>query len=126
MAKKLPYKGSKAKVGTLVKKLIKDADYDPSEEELWLIAEYDKFNLYVKPFLKSFEKYYPAVWDTLKVQRRMDVSVFEEILEFPNFYLVDPLVSRFIRFTTKRKDLKQMLLLKKLQIVHIEDRIILN
>ena len=37
MAKKSPYKGNKAKVETLVRKMIKDNMYDPNDEELWLI-----------------------------------------------------------------------------------------
>ena len=44
------YKGSKAKVDALVKKLIKDNMYDPNEEEQWLIDEYDKFNHHANQF----------------------------------------------------------------------------
>ena len=61
MAKKSPYKGNKAKVETLVRKMIKDNMYDPNDEELWLINEYDRFSFYSKPLLKSFEKYYDKV-----------------------------------------------------------------
>ena len=43
MAKQAPYKGSKSKVETLVNKMVKDNMYDPNEEELWLINEYDQF-----------------------------------------------------------------------------------
>ena len=53
MAKKSPYKGSKPKVEALVKKMIKDNMYDPNEEELWLINEYERFSLYSKPLLLS-------------------------------------------------------------------------
>jgi len=39
---------------------------------------------------------------------------------------MDLLVSDFIKKTVKRKDLKSPLMLQKLQIVYINDRIILN
>ena len=58
MGKREPYKGSRSKVESLVKKMIKDNMYDPNDEELWLINEYDRFGLYAKPMLTSFEKYY--------------------------------------------------------------------
>ena len=49
MVKRTPYKGSKIKVETLVKKMIEDNMYDPNEEELWLLNDYDRFGLYSKP-----------------------------------------------------------------------------
>lgn len=120
------YNGSKAKVDALVKKLIKDNMYDPNEEEQWLIDEYDRFNHHAKQCLEVFEKYYVAVWDDLKKRRRMDIEIFEEHLEHPNYYLLDLLVYDFIKKTIKRKDLKSPLMLQKLQIVFINDRIVLN
>ena len=126
MAEEKKYKGSKAKVESLVKKLIKDNMYDPNDEEHWLIDEYDRFNHHAKESLNVFEKYYGAVWDDLKKMRRMNIEIFSEHLENPNYYLMDLLVSDFIKKTVKRKDLKSPLMLQKLQIVYINDRIILN
>ncbi|HBN45992.1 MAG TPA: hypothetical protein DD389_05945 [Candidatus Marinimicrobia bacterium] len=126
MAKDKQYKGSKTKVESLVKKLIKDNMYDPNDEEHWLIDEYDRFNHHAKESLNVFEKYYGAVWDDLKKMRRMNIEIFSEHLENPNYYLMDLLVSDFIKKTVKRKDLKSPLMLQKLQIVYINDRIILN
>jgi hypothetical protein len=126
MAEEKNYKGSKAKVDALVKKLIKDNMYDPNDEEHWLIDEYDRFNHHAKESLNVFEKYYGAVWDDLKKMRRMNIEIFSEHLENPNYYLMDLLVSDFIKKTVKRKDLKSPLMLQKLQIVYINDRIILN
>ena len=80
MAKKSPYKGNKAKVETLVRKMIKDNMYDPNDEELWLINEYDRFSFYSKPLLTSFEKYYDKVWEELKQLRRMDAEVLEDLV----------------------------------------------
>ena len=126
MAEEKKYKGSKTKVESLVKKLIKDNMYDPNDEEHWLIDEYDRFNHHAKESLNVFEKYYGAVWDDLKKMRRMNIEIFSEHLENPNYYLMDLLVSDFIKKTVKRKDLKSPLMLQKLQIVYINDRIILN
>ena len=126
MAKQNKYKGSKPKVQALIKKLIKDNMYDPNEEEHWLIDEYDRFNTYAKECLEPFEKYYGAAWDDLRKLRRMDIFIFEEHLQNPNYYLLDLIVSDFIKKTVKRKDLKSPLMLQKLQIVYINDRIILN
>jgi hypothetical protein len=126
MAKDKQYKGSQAKVDALVKKLIKDNMYDPNDEEHWLIDEYDRFNHHAKESLNVFEKYYGAVWDDLKKMRRMNIEIFSEHLENPNYYLMDLLVSDFIKKTVKRKELKSPLMLQKLQIVYINDRIILN
>jgi hypothetical protein len=126
MAEEKNYKGSKAKVDALIKKLIKDNMYDPNDEEHWLIDEYDRFNHHAKESLNVFEKYYGAVWDDLKKMRRMNIEIFSEHLENPNYYLMDLLVSDFIKKTVKRKDLKSPLMLQKLQIVYINDRIILN
>ncbi|HBR86275.1 MAG TPA: hypothetical protein DEA65_00325 [Candidatus Marinimicrobia bacterium] len=126
MTEEKKYKGSKTKVESLVKKLIKDNMYDPNDEEHWLIDEYDRFNHHAKESLNVFEKYYGAVWDDLKKMRRMNIEIFSEHLENPNYYLMDLLVSDFIKKTVKRKDLKSPLMLQKLQIVYINDRIILN
>lgn len=126
MAKKSQYKGSKSKVIALIKKLTKDSSYEPNDEEHWLIDEYDRFVPVAKQNLAPFEKYYPAVWDELRKVRRMDIYIFEEILENPNYYLIDLLVADFIRKTIRRKDLKSPLTLQKLQITYINDRIILN
>ena len=120
------YKGSKTKVDAFVKKLIKDNMYDPNEEEHWLIDEYNRFNYHAKQSLQTFEKYYVAVWDDLKKRRRMDIEIFEEHLEHPIYYLLDLLVYDFIKKTIKRKELKSPLMLQKLQIVYINDRIVLN
>ncbi len=126
MPKEKKYTGSKAKVEALVIKMIKDNMYDPNDEELWLIDEYDRFNAFTKPLLDVYEKYYGKVWDDLRKLRRMKIEIFEEHLEHPNYYLLDLLVSDFIKKTVKRKDLKSPLMLQKLQIVYINDRIILN
>ena len=126
MTEEKKYNGSKTKVESLVKKLIKDNMYDPNDEEHWLIDEYDRFNHHAKESLNVFEKYYGAVWDDLKKMRRMNIEIFSEHLENPNYYLMDLLVSDFIKKTVKRKDLKSPLMLQKLQIVYINDRIILN
>ena len=91
MVKRAPYKGNKIKVETLVKKMIEDNMYDPNEEELWLLNDYDRFGLYSKPMLKSFEKYYDKLWEELKKLRRMDIEVFEELVGSPNIYLVESL-----------------------------------
>ncbi len=126
MSKEKKYTGSKAKVEALVNKMIKDNMYDPNDEELWLIDEYDRFSAFTKPLLSVYEKYYGKVWDDLKKLRRMNIGIFEEHLDHPNYYLLDLLVSDFIKKTVKRKDLKSPLMLQKLQIVYINDRIILN
>ncbi len=126
MSNKTKYKGSKPKVVALIKKLTKDSSYEPSDEEHWLIDEYDRFVPVAKQNLKPFEKYYPAVWDELRKIRRMDIHIFEEKLDNPNYYLIDLLVADFIRTTIRRKDLKSPLTLQKLQITYINDRIILN
>ncbi len=112
MTEEKKYKGSKTKVESLVKKLIKDNMYDPNDEEHWLIDEYDRFNHHAKESLNVFEKYYGAVWDDLKKMRRMNIEIFSEHLENPNYYLMDLLVSDFIKKTVKRKDLKSPLCCK--------------
>ncbi len=126
MVKRTPYKGNKIKVETLVKKMIEDNMYDPNEEELWLLNDYDRFGLYSKPMLKSFEKYYDKLWDELKKLRRMDIEVFEELVGSPNIYLVDLLIEPFTEYIRKKKESKSMLMLQKLNIVFVDDRLILN
>ena len=126
MAKQAPYKGSKSKVETLVNKMVKDNMYDPNEEELWLINEYDRFGLYAKPRLKSFEKYYDKLWEELKKLRRMDTEVFEELVDNPNIYLIDLLIEPFTEYIRKKKESKSILMLQKLNIVFVDDRLILN
>ena len=126
MVKRTPYKGSKIKVETLVKKMIEDNMYDPNEEELWLLNDYDRFGLYAKPMLNSFEKYYDKLWEELKKLRRMDIEVFEELVGSPNIYLIDLLIEPFTEYIRKKKESKSMLMLQKLNIVFVDDRLILN
>ncbi len=126
MVKRSPYKGNKIKVETLVKKMIEDNMYDPNEEELWLLNDYDRFGLYSKPMLTSFEKYYDKLWDELKKLRRMDIEVFEELVGSPNIYLIDLLIEPFTEYIRKKKESKSMLMLQKLNIVFVDDRLILN
>ncbi len=126
MVKRSPYKGNKIKVETLVKKMIEDNMYDPNEEELWLLNDYDRFGLYAKPMLNSFEKYYDKLWDELKKLRRMDIEVFEELVGSPNIYLIDLLIEPFTEYIRKKKESKSMLMLQKLNIVFVDDRLILN
>jgi hypothetical protein len=126
MGKREPYKGSRSKVESLVKKMIKDNMYDPNDEELWLINEYDRFGLYAKPMLTSFEKYYDKLWEELKKLRRMDIEVLEDLLDNPNIYLIDILIEPFTEYIRKKKESKSMLMLQKLNIVFVDDRLILN
>ncbi len=126
MVKRTPYKGSRIKVETLVKKMIEDNMYDPNEEELWLLNDYDRFGLYAKPMLNSFEKYYDKLWEELKKLRRMDTEVFEELVGSPNIYLIDLLIEPFTEYIRKKKESKSMLMLQKLNIVFVDDRLILN
>ena len=126
MVKRAPYKGNKIKVETLVKKMIEDNMYAPNEEELWLLNDYDRFGLYSKPMLKSFEKYYDKLWEELKKLRRMDIEVFEELVGSPNIYLIDLLIEPFTEYIRKKKESKSMLMLQKLNIVFVDDRLILN
>ena len=126
MVKRTPYKGSRIKVETLVKKMIEDNMYDPNEEELWLLNDYVRFGLYAKPMLNSFEKYYDKLWDELKKLRRMDIEVFEELVGSPNIYLIDLLIEPFTEYIRKKKESKSMLMLQKLNIVFVDDRLILN
>ena len=126
MAKREPYKGSRSKVESLVKKMIKDNMYDPNDEELWLINEYDRFGLYAKPMLTSFEKYYDKLWEELKKLRRMDIEVLEELVDNPNIYLIDLLIEPFTEYIRQKKESKSMLMLQKLNIVFVDDRLILN
>ena len=126
MVKRATYKGNKIKVETLVKKMIEDNMYDPNEEELWLLNDYDRFGLYSKPMLKNFEKYYDKLWEELKKQRRMDIEVFEELVGSPNIYLIDLLIEPFTEYIRKKKESKSMLMLQKLNIVFVDDRLILN
>jgi len=126
MVKRTPYKGSRIKVETLVKKMIEDNMYDPNEEELWLLNDYVRFGLYAKPMLNSFEKYYDKLWEELKKLRRMDIEVFEELVGSPNIYLIDLLIEPFTEYIRKKKESKSMLMLQKLNIVFVDDRLILN
>ena len=126
MGKREPYKGSRSKVESLVKKMIKDNMYDPNDEELWLINEYDRFGLYAKPMLTSFEKYYDKLWEELKKLRRMDIEVLEDLVDNPNIYLIDILIEPFTEYIRKKKESKSMLMLQKLDIVFVDDRLILN
>ena len=126
MGKREPYKGSRSKVESLVKKMIKDNMYDPNDEELWLINEYDRFGLYAKPMLTSFEKYYDKLWEELKKLRRMDIEVLEDLVDNPNIYLIDILIEPFTEYIRKKKESKSMLMLQKLNIVFVNDRLILN
>jgi len=126
MVKRTPYKGSKIKVETLVKKMMEDNMYDPNEEELWLLNDYDRFGLYSKPMLTCFEKYYDNLWEELKKLRRMDIEVFEELVGCPNIYLIDLLIEPFTEYIRKKKESKSMLMLQKLNIVFVDDRLILN
>ena len=126
MGKREPYKGSRSKVESLVKKIIKDNMYDPNDEELWLINEYDRFGLYAKPMLTSFEKYYDKLWEELKKLRRMDIEVLEDLVDNPNIYLIDILIEPFTEYIRKKKESKSMLMLQKLNIVFVDDRLILN
>jgi len=100
--------------------------YDPNEEELWLINEYDRFSFYSKPLLQSFEKYYDKVWEELKKLRRMDADVLEDLVGNPNIYLLDLLIEPFTEYIRKKKESKSMLMLQKLNIVFVDDRLILN
>ena len=126
MGKREPYKGSRSKVESLVKKMIKDNMYDPNDEELWLINEYGRFGLYAKPMLTSFEIYYDKLWEELKKLRRMDIEVLEELVDNPNIYLIDLLIEPFTEYIRKKKESKSMLMLQKLNIVFVDDRLILN
>jgi len=126
MVKLTPYKGNRIKVETLVNKMIEDNMYDPNEEELWLLNDYDRFGLYAKPMLNSFEKYYDKLWEELKKLRRMDIEVFEELVGSPNIYLIDLLIEPFTEYIRKKKESKSMLMLQKLNIVFVDDRLILN
>ena len=126
MGKREPYKGSRSKVESLVKKMIKDNMYDPNDEELWLINEYDRFGLYAKPMLTRFEKYYDKLWEELKKLRRMDIEVLEDLVDNPNIYLIDILIEPFTEYIRKKKESKSMLMLQKLNIVFVDDRLILN
>ena len=126
MGKREPYKGSRSKVESLVKKMIKDNMYDPNDEELWLINEYARFGLYAKPMLTSFEKYYDKLWEELKKLRRMDIEVLEDLVDNPNIYLIDILIEPFTEYIRKKKESKSMLMLQKLNIVIVDDRLILN
>ena len=126
MGKREPYKGSRSKVESLVKKMIKDNMYDPNDEELWLINEYERFGLYAKPMLTSFEKYYDKLWEELKKLRRMDIEVLEDLVDNPNIYLIDILIEPFTEYIRKKKESKSMLMLQKLNIVFVDDRLILN
>ena len=126
MVKRTPYKGNRIKVETLVKKMIEDNMYDPNEEELWMLNDYDRFGLYAKPMLNSFEKYYDKLWEELKKLRRMDIEVFEELVGSPNIYLIDLLIEPFTEYIRKKKESKSMLMLQKLNIVFVDDRLILN
>jgi len=126
MVKRTTYKGNRIKVETLVKKMIEDNMYDPNEEELWLLNDYDRFGLYAKPMLNSFEKYYDKLWEELKKLRRMDIEVFEELVGSPNIYLIDLLIEPFTEYIRKKKESKSMLMLQKLNIVFVDDRLILN
>ena len=126
MGKREPYKGSRSKVESLVKKMIKDNMYDPNDEELWLINEYDRFGLYAKPMLTSFEKYYDKLWEELKKLRRMDIEVLEDLVDNPNIYLIDILIEPFTEYIRKKKESKSMLMLQKLNIVFVDARLILN
>ena len=126
MGKREPYKGSRSKVESLVKKMIKDNMYDPNDEELWLINEYDRFGLYAKPMLTSFEKYYDKLWEELKKLQRMDIEVLEDLVDNPNIYLIDILIEPFTEYIRKKKESKSMLMLQKLNIVFVDDRLILN
>ena len=126
MGKREPYKGSRSKVESLVKKMIKDNMYDPNDEELWLINEYARFGLYAKPMLISFEKYYDKLWEELKKLRRMDIEVLEDLVDNPNIYLIDILIEPFTEYIRKKKESKSMLMLQKLNIVFVDDRLILN
>ena len=126
MAKRAPYKGNRTKVETLVNKMIEDNMYDPNEEELWLLNDYDRFGLYAKPMLISFEKYYDKLWEELKKLRRMDIEVLEELVDNPNIYLIDLLIEPFTEYIRKKKESKSMLMLQKLNIVFVDDRLILN
>ena len=126
MAKQNKYKGSKPKVQALIKKLIKDNMYDPNDEELWLINEYGRFGLYAKPMLTSFEIYYDKLWEELKKLRRMDIEVIEDLVDNPNIYLIDILIEPFTEYIRKKKESKSMLMLQKLNIVFVDDRLILN
>jgi hypothetical protein len=100
--------------------------YDPNDEELWLINEYDRFGLYAKPMLTSFEKYYDKLWEELKKLRRMDIEVLEDLVDNPNIYLIDILIEPFTEYIRKKKESKSMLMLQKLNIVFVDDRLILN
>ena len=126
MGKREPYKGSRSKVESLVKKMIKDNMYDPNDEELWLINEYNRFDFYAKPMLTSFEKYYDKLWEELKKLRRMDIEVLEDLVDNPNIYLIDILIEPFTEYIRKKKESKSMLMLQKLNIVFVDDRLILN
>jgi hypothetical protein len=106
--------------------MIKDNMYDPNEEELWLLNHYDRFGLYAKPMLISFEKYYDKLWEELKKLRRMDIEVLEELVDNPNIYLIDLLIEPFTEYIRKKKESKSMLMLQKLNIVFVDDRLILN
>ena len=106
--------------------MLKDNMYDPNEEELWLINEYERFSFYSKPLLTSFEKYYDKVWEELKQLRRMDAEVLEDLVGNPNIYLLDLLIEPFTEYIRKKKESKSMLMLQKLNIVFVDDRLILN
>ena len=74
----------------------------------------------------SFEKYYDKVWEELKQLRRMDADVLEDLVGNPNIYLLDLLIEPFTEYIRKKKESKSMLMLQKLNIVFVDDRLILN
>jgi predicted adenine nucleotide alpha hydrolase (AANH) superfamily ATPase len=76
--------------------------------------------------LTSFEKYYDKLWEELKKLRRMDIEVLEDLVDNPNIYLIDILIEPFTEYIRKKKESKSMLMLQKLNIVFVDDRLILN
>ena len=66
------------------------------------------------------------MWEELKKLRRMDIEVFEELVGSPNIYLIDLLIEPFTEYIRKKKESKSMLMLQKLNIVFVDDRLILN
>ena len=56
----------------------------------------------------------------------MDIEVFEELVGSPNIYLIDLLIEPFTEYIRIKKESKSMLMLQKLNIVFVDDRLILN
>ncbi len=95
--------GSKEKVKLLMEKLLSDNNYEPNEEENWLIYSYTNFKSYKSLHIKFFQKFYDFIFNELRDKHQMSFIRFSEMINNSNEYIVDWVINSFVDYVKKEK-----------------------